>query len=97
MPDSRPTTVPDPLAGAMCVIAKAPVAGRVKTRLCPPLTAEQACEVAWACLCILNLVDDDHTLYYLSEYRVFHIKSGTVINGVYKKLASSCVWSCVSH
>jgi uncharacterized protein len=32
------------------VIAKTPEAGRVKTRLTPPLSAAQACEVAWACL-----------------------------------------------
>jgi uncharacterized protein len=38
------------LSGAMMVIAKSPVRGRVKTRLCPPLTLEQACDVAWACL-----------------------------------------------
>ena len=38
------------LDGTMIVIAKTPVAGRVKTRLCPPLTFEQAADVAWACL-----------------------------------------------
>ena len=38
------------IRGAVMVIAKTPVAGRVKTRLCPPLTAEEACEVAWAAL-----------------------------------------------
>jgi uncharacterized protein len=38
------------LPGAMMVIAKTPEAGRVKTRLCPPLSLEQACDVAWACL-----------------------------------------------
>jgi glycosyltransferase A (GT-A) superfamily protein (DUF2064 family) len=32
------------------VMAKAPLPGRVKTRLCPPLTPEQACEVAEAAL-----------------------------------------------
>jgi glycosyltransferase A (GT-A) superfamily protein (DUF2064 family) len=31
-------------------MAKAPLPGRVKTRLCPPLTPEQACEVAQAAL-----------------------------------------------
>ena len=31
-------------------MAKAPQPGRVKTRLCPPLTPEQACEVAQAAL-----------------------------------------------
>ncbi len=40
----------DVLAGAMMVIAKTPEVGRVKTRLCPPLSLEQACDVAWACL-----------------------------------------------
>jgi uncharacterized protein len=50
MPDSRPTTGPGSVRGAVAVIAKTPVAGRVKTRLCPPLSTDQACEVAWACL-----------------------------------------------
>ena len=40
----------DVLPGAMIVIAKTPEVGRVKTRLCPPLSFEQACDVAWACL-----------------------------------------------
>ncbi|MCC6438295.1 MAG: glycosyltransferase [Acidimicrobiales bacterium] len=35
---------------ALLVIAKSPTPGRVKTRLIPPLDADQACEVAWACL-----------------------------------------------
>ncbi len=34
----------------LLVLAKQPVAGRVKTRLCPPLTPEQAAEVATAAL-----------------------------------------------
>lgn len=34
----------------LVVLAKAPVPGRVKTRLCPPLTAQQAADVAAACL-----------------------------------------------
>lgn len=34
----------------LCVFAKAPIAGRVKTRLVPPLTAEEAAAVAEACL-----------------------------------------------
>lgn len=34
----------------LTVIAKQPVAGRVKTRLCPPCTPEQAAEVAAAAL-----------------------------------------------
>jgi uncharacterized protein len=36
--------------GAVMVIAKTPEAGRSKTRLCPPLTPNQAADVAWACL-----------------------------------------------
>ncbi len=34
----------------MAVLAKAPVPGRVKTRLCPPLTPAQAAELARAAL-----------------------------------------------
>lgn len=34
----------------LLVLAKAPVAGRVKTRLCPPLTTQQAADVAEAAL-----------------------------------------------
>jgi uncharacterized protein len=37
-------------AAALIVIAKAPVAGRVKTRLCPPCTPAQAAAVAEAAL-----------------------------------------------
>ena len=40
----------DPVPGAVIVIAKTPQPGRVKTRLSPPLTLEQACDVAWASL-----------------------------------------------
>jgi len=39
-----------PIPGAVIVIAKTPLPGRVKTRLSPPLTPDQACAVAWACL-----------------------------------------------
>nr|WP_245687582.1 DUF2064 domain-containing protein [Peterkaempfera griseoplana] len=39
-----------PVTGTLLVIAKAPVPGRVKTRLCPPCTPEQAAEVAAAAL-----------------------------------------------
>jgi uncharacterized protein len=35
---------------ALAILAKAPVAGRVKTRLCPPLTTDEAMRVAWICL-----------------------------------------------
>lgn len=40
----------EPIDGAVMVIAKTPEPGRSKTRLCPPLTVDEACEVAWACL-----------------------------------------------
>lgn len=36
--------------GVVYVVAKAPVAGEVKTRLCPPLTPDQAARLAGACL-----------------------------------------------
>lgn len=35
----------------ICVMAKVPVVGRVKTRLCPPLTPAQATDMARALLC----------------------------------------------
>ncbi len=38
------------IPGALMVIAKAPIPGRVKTRLCPPLDCAGACRVARACL-----------------------------------------------
>jgi rSAM/selenodomain-associated transferase 1 len=43
-------TVPGESGVALIVIAKAPVAGRVKTRLCPPCTPAQAAAVAEAAL-----------------------------------------------
>ncbi|HEY5198643.1 MAG TPA: DUF2064 domain-containing protein [Solirubrobacteraceae bacterium] len=39
-----------PAHGSLIVIAKAPVAGRVKTRLCPPCTPTEAAELARAAL-----------------------------------------------
>jgi uncharacterized protein len=39
------------MIGTLIVIAKAPVPGRVKTRLVPPLTHSQAADVARAALC----------------------------------------------
>jgi uncharacterized protein len=36
---------------ALVLFAKAPLPGRVKTRLSPPLTPEQAAEFHWACVC----------------------------------------------
>ena len=34
----------------LVVLAKEPVVGRVKTRLCPPCSEAEAAEVAWAAL-----------------------------------------------
>lgn len=46
------------MSGQVLVLAKAPVAGRVKTRLCPPCTPEQAALVAAAALAdTLSIVD----------------------------------------
>jgi glycosyltransferase A (GT-A) superfamily protein (DUF2064 family) len=42
--------VSDPSIGTLIVIAKAPVPGRVKTRLVPPLTYSQAADIAGAAL-----------------------------------------------
>ena len=39
-----------PIAAVLIVLAKAPVPGRVKTRLCPPATPQQAAELAAAAL-----------------------------------------------
>ena len=39
---NRHRAVPPPAAAALIVFAKAPVAGHVKTRLCPPLTPDEA-------------------------------------------------------
>jgi uncharacterized protein len=55
-PTVRPTVQPkvrrsaERVRGAVMVIAKTPEPGRVKTRLTPPLGADDACAVAWACL-----------------------------------------------
>lgn len=43
------------VAGAMMIIAKSPEPGRVKTRLCPPLDAFGASQIARACL--LDTID----------------------------------------
>ena len=50
LPIDRAVLGAQPLDGAVMVITKAPVAGRSKTRLCPPLTLDEACAVAWACV-----------------------------------------------
>ena len=39
----------------LLIIAKAPVPGRVKTRLCPPCTARQAADIAAAALTVAAL------------------------------------------
>ena len=49
------------------VLAKAPVAGRVKTRLCPPLRGEQAADIALAALndtlmAVASVAADHHVL-----------------------------------
>ena len=49
-PARRPATVPAHGPAHVLVMAKSPVPGRVKTRLCPPLTPAQAAEVAAAAL-----------------------------------------------
>lgn len=45
-----PVARPGPRPVTIAVMAKAPLPGRVKTRLCPPLTALQAARIAEACL-----------------------------------------------
>src|SRR5271156_1240699 len=50
MSQQTSTWVMQPIPVHVIVIAKAPVAGQVKTRLCPPLTLEQAAFVAKAAL-----------------------------------------------
>jgi glycosyltransferase A (GT-A) superfamily protein (DUF2064 family) len=49
-PRSRPSPGLDPEALTIALIAKSPVAGRVKTRLCPPCRPEQAAALAAAAL-----------------------------------------------
>lgn len=49
-PATRPATPPVAPPVTTVVLAKAPVPGRVKTRLCPPATAEQAAALAAAAL-----------------------------------------------
>jgi rSAM/selenodomain-associated transferase 1 len=41
----------DEMPDALVLFAKAPLPGRVKTRLTPLLSAEQAAEFHWACVC----------------------------------------------
>jgi uncharacterized protein len=53
----------------LIVLAKAPVAGRVKTRLCPPLTSQQAADIALAALndtlAAVGAVEVDHRVLVL--------------------------------
>jgi glycosyltransferase A (GT-A) superfamily protein (DUF2064 family) len=48
--NSYPGHRADGRAFALLVLAKAPEPGRVKTRLCPPLTPDEAAELAAAAL-----------------------------------------------
>jgi uncharacterized protein len=56
----------------LIVLAKAPVAGRVKTRLCPPLTGEQAAEIAFAALLdtlrAVAAIEVDHRILVLDGH-----------------------------
>lgn len=61
---------------AICVMAKAPVPGQVKTRLCPPLTEKQAAELSaaflldvWRAACALS--DARVLLSYSGERKAF--------------------------
>ena len=53
----------------LIVLAKAPVAGRVTTRLCPPLTSQQAADIALAALndtlAAVRAVEVDHRVLVL--------------------------------
>ncbi len=58
----------------LLVIAKAPVPGRVKTRLCPPCTPDQAADIAAAALCdtltaVAAAPAVRHTLVVSGRYR----------------------------
>ena len=50
MTQCRPALAWGPMPAALVVIAKAPVAGQCKTRLCPPLDPQQAATLAEAAL-----------------------------------------------
>jgi uncharacterized protein len=70
------------LPGAMMVIAKTPEAGRVKTRLCPPLSLEQACDVAWACL--LDTLDTAASVPAARHVLVLDGEPGPWIPGIFE-------------
>jgi hypothetical protein len=61
-----------PLPVQVAVIAKSPVAGRVKTRLCPPLTPAQAARVARA-----SLMDTLDTVMEVDVARRWVVLDGT--------------------
>lgn len=82
----------------LVVLAKAPVAGRVKTRLCPPLTHEQAASVAAAALAdtlaAVLQVDVRRRLVALDGDPASHIPPGFEIvpqrgNGLDERLAGA--------
>ena len=54
------------MSNALAIFAKAPVAGQVKTRLCPPLTPEQAAD-----LCRCFLLDTVERMCGLDAVQVF--------------------------
>jgi uncharacterized protein len=70
------------IAGAMMVIAKTPVIGRVKTRLCPPLSLDQACDVAWACL--LDTLDTAASVPAARHVLVLDGEPGPWIPGIFE-------------
>ena len=55
---NRPT--PPPASDALIVFAKAPIAGEVKTRLCPPLTPDEAASLHGSL--VLDLLERNQTL-----------------------------------
>jgi uncharacterized protein len=75
----------DVLPGAMMVIAKTPVIGRVKTRLCPPLSFQQACDVAWACL--LDTLDTAASVPAARHVLVLDGEAGPWIPDIFEVIA----------
>lgn len=66
-----PANASGPAGGvSLLVIAKAPVPGEVKTRLCPPLDADEAAAVATACL--LDTLDVAASVDAARHVLVFH-------------------------
>jgi hypothetical protein len=80
-----------PMQGALAVIAKAPVPGRVKTRLCPPCTPSEAADLAEAalrdtleavlaapCRRRLLILDGDADGWVDSDFEVLRQRGGTL-------------------